>query len=172
MQHSPSWESNRFTRRQEIPCILWNPNVHYGVYKCPPPVPVLSQISLFHVPLSTFLRSILVLFSNLCLDPPSGLFPSGFPTNTLYTPLLSPIRAACLAQSHYSRFYNPNNKGWRVQIIKLLIMQFSPLPYYLVRLRPDILLSTLFSKTLSLLSSWMWETMFHTPKNNWQNSPL
>jgi len=31
------------------------------------------------------------------LGLPSGLFTSGFPTNTLYTPLLSPTRATCLA---------------------------------------------------------------------------
>ena len=38
--------------------------------------------------------------------------------------------------SHSSRIYHPNNIWWTVQIIKLLIMQFSPLPCYLVRLRP------------------------------------
>ena len=38
--------------------------------------------------------------------------------------------------SHSSRFYHPHNIGWVVQIIKLLIMQFSPLSCYLVPLRP------------------------------------
>ena len=44
-------------------------------------------------PLPTSSRSILILSSHLCLGLPNGLFPSGFPTKTLCTPLPSSIRA-------------------------------------------------------------------------------
>jgi hypothetical protein len=38
--------------------------------------------------------------------------------------------------SHSSRFYHPSNIGRGVQFIDLLILQFCPLPSYLVPFRP------------------------------------
>ena len=48
-------------------------------------------------PHPTSWRSVLILSTHLRLGLPSGLFPSGFTTKTLYTLLSSPIRATCPA---------------------------------------------------------------------------
>ena len=48
-------------------------------------------------PLPTSWKFILILSSHLRLGLPKGLFPSGFPTRTLFTSLPSPICATCPA---------------------------------------------------------------------------
>ena len=117
-----SGEANRSSTIQEIPCILWNPEVHYCIDRSLPPVSFLSQINLVHAIHLTSSRSILLLSSHF----PSGLFSSGFPTKTLYAPLLSLIHTTCPNPFHSSWFDHSNYIRWGVQFIKLLIMPRKP----------------------------------------------
>ena len=150
MEQSPPWEAKRFSASQEIPTF-------YRTRRF-----ITTLTSARHLSLSwasstqpmplhpTSWRSILILSSHLRLGFPSGLFPSGFLTKTLYASPLSPIHATCST--------NPNLLDLITRIIfveayrppssSLCSFLHSPVTSSLLGL--NILLSTLFSNTLSL----------------------
>ena len=97
MVQSPSWEANWFAASQETPCISRNPKVHYRTHKHPPLVSILCQPNPVHIPTFHLLQIRPNIIHPSTPGLPSGLFPSGFPTKTLYNPLSSPIRATCPA---------------------------------------------------------------------------
>jgi len=152
-EHSPSSKANRFSASPEIPRISRNPKVHYRIHKCPPPVPVLSQLDSVHVPHSTFCIPILILSSPLCLELPSGLCPSGYLTKTLYRSLLCPIRATCPAHLILLDFITQTIFGEQYRSVSSSSCSFLHFPVTSSLLGPNILLNTLFSNTLSLRSS-------------------
>ena len=152
MDQSPSWEANWFSASQEIPRILWNPKVHYRIHKCPPPVPVLSQLYPVRAPTSLFLNIHLNIFSHLRLGLPSGLFPSGFPTKTPYTPLLFPLHATCPAHLILLDFITRTILGEDYRSLSSSLCSFIHSSVTSSVLGPNIL-NTPFSYTISLRSS-------------------
>ena len=88
-------KANRFSASQEIPLILWNKQFHYCICSARHLSLTRARSIQCMTPHPIVWRCILTLSSHLYLGLPSGLFHSGLPTKTLYTPLLSPIRATC-----------------------------------------------------------------------------
>ena len=101
----------------------------YGTWRFITAVTSSRHLSLFWAksiqsipPYPTSWNSIFTLSSHLRMSLPSDLFPSGFPTKTLYTLLPSLITCHMHRPSHSSRFDHPNNIWWVVQIIQLPIV--------------------------------------------------
>ena len=164
MEQSPSWEANSFSASQEIPRILWNPMFHYSIQKNAPAVRILSQINPVHTTSLYFLNT---HFNIILPSTPRTfrlLFSSGLTTKTLSASFLFPICATCpthfilldfitrlcsenygsLISSCCSLFHAPCHlvlHGPKYLLQHLVLQHPQP---------PNILLSTLFSNTLSL----------------------
>jgi len=152
MEKSPSWDANQFYASQEIPCIVWNPKVHYSIHKCTPPVPTLSQINPVHASTSHFLK----IHLNIILPymPGSSTWSRSLRFPRQNRVLTSPLPNTCnmSSQSHSSRNVTQTILGKEYTSLSSLCSNLHS-PVTSTLLGPNILLSTLFSNTLSLCSS-------------------
>jgi len=119
MEQNPSSEAKSQSANQEIPRLLWNPKVHYCVHKSLSLVPILSQIHSVHTFPHYFpkIHSNIISTPYLCLNSPSGIFPSGFPTK-ISNAFLSSHACYMFHQSHPPFLVHPNNIRRSVQVIK------------------------------------------------------
>ena len=104
-------------------------------------------------PHNPFLKIHLNIILHLRLGLPSGLFPSGFLTITLCTPLPSSIRATCPAHLNLLDFITRTILGEECRSLSSSLCNFLHSPVTPSLLGPNTLLNTLFSNTLSPCSS-------------------
>ena len=113
--------------------------------------PSLTQASLIQSipPHPNSWRSIPILSSHLWPCLPSGLFPSGFPTKTLYMSLLSHVHATCPTHLNHLDSINWTELGEKYTPLSSSLCSFLHSLVTSSLFGPNTLLNTFFSNTLS-----------------------
>jgi hypothetical protein len=125
MDQSPSAETIVHSASQEIPRLLWNTKVHYRVHKSPSPIHTLSQVNPIHTPKPYFQKiqfNIILRSTTRSSEwyPPFRILNQNFCLHSLFS------HARCMPRSsRRPKFDHPNN-WWRVHIMELLTVHFSP----------------------------------------------
>jgi hypothetical protein len=98
MEQSPSWEADQSSQLPKKFPAFYGTRRFFTVLTSArhPSISWANSLQSQWSPPTSW-KSILILSSHLRLGLPNGLFPSGFPTNTLCTPLSSTISATCHA---------------------------------------------------------------------------
>ena len=141
MEQVPSWEADRYAYSQEFQHILWNQKVHFRIHKCPPPVPILSQLDPGHTTTSYLLKTHITIIGLSTSASPHWCF---FPT---------PMRATCPAHFIHLNFITRKTfvEQYITWIFSLCRLHESLLSLSL--LGTIILLYILFPNNVSLRSS-------------------
>jgi len=104
-----------------------------------------------------------MLFFRLRLDLPCFLFTWGFPTKLCIH--LFPPPHSWHALPSCSPLFDYHNDIWPVQIMKILVMQFSAVTFYLISVRPKWLtLHPLFQHTRVLCFLSFWQALLRTSR--------
>ena len=135
VKRSPSWEVTWFSASQEIPRILWNLKVHYSIYKCLPPVPILSQLDPVHPPNPLLEDPFNITLPSVPGSSKQSHFPQFSPPKPCM-PLLSPERATCPAHPILLDFITWIIFGEECRSLSFSLCTFPPLPHYLIPPRP------------------------------------
>ena len=153
MVQSPSWEANWFAASQEILRISRNPKVHYRTLKRPPPVSILGQPNPVHIPTSYLVEIHPNIIHPSTPRPPQWFLSLRLPHQDPIHPLSSPIRATCPAHLILLDFIPRTILGEEYNSYSSSLCNLLHSPVTSSLLGPNILLNTMFSNTLSLLSS-------------------
>jgi len=153
IEQRTSSEAKRFSASHEIPRILWKPNIRYRIHKSPPPVPILSQFVPVHTLTFHFLKIHLNIIFPCKPASPKWSLSVRFPHQKSVYDSPLPIHATCPAHLILLDLINRRVVGEQYRSLISSLCSFFHSPITSSLLSPNILLSTLFSNTLSLGSS-------------------